>query len=177
MLHIATQGSNLVPKAFLNSTAPNEIAIEFGNKQLDLIRLMLHQTVLHYKSSSLWLFEVSSRNLHTTQPPPKITFILLLQIPLYITMATRFFILVFIVCLAVQVNAVTYWIDSSCLGKLGEATLDEIRLMASEGNTRLQNADDEIMADAFLKIFKVDKTKTAATTTANSEWALGSCWY
>lgn len=77
-------------------------------------------------------------------------------------MAPHLHISLLLVCLAIQVNALTYWIDSSCLNKIGEPTLSEIRLMASEGNTRL-NTDDPIMADAFLKIFKVDKTNTAAT--------------
>lgn len=80
-------------------------------------------------------------------------------------------------CLAFSSHALSYWIDSSCTGKLDNAVLDEVKLMGSEGSTRLGNSGDSVMADAFLQIFKVDKTNVNAVGKATSKTSLHSPKY
>ena len=74
-------------------------------------------------------------------------------------------------CLAfpTRVWSLSYWIDPTCLGKVAEDTMNEIRLMGSEGSTRVKNTADQVMGAAFQQIFKVDRTNSAATTKVTSK--------
>lgn len=80
-----------------------------------------------------------------------------------------FSVLVFL-GLIFQAEALTYWLDSTCTNKVTQATIDEVVLMGKEGNGRLQDSNDQVMAAAFQTIFKVDKTNSAAYTAANSKF-------
>lgn len=55
-----------------------------------------------------------------------------------------------------QAQALTYWIDSSCSGRLDENVMDEVRIMATEGRDRLLEPESrDAMTAAFELIFKV----------------------
>lgn len=71
---------------------------------------------------------------------------------------------------AFRCQAVTYYMDVSCVSKFA-GIWDEVHAMAKLGNIGLADAENNVNADAFKQIFKVDKTNTNAATKVASEFS------
>lgn len=68
-----------------------------------------------------------------------------------------------------QASALSYYLDSTCSGKITQAVIDEVKSMASEGSSRLKRSDDQVMAAAFRQVFMVDKSNTASYSKVTSK--------
>lgn len=72
--------------------------------------------------------------------------------------------------IASQAYAFTYYLHESCEGKITEDVITEVKKMAEEGGNRLRDDNDKVMADAFKRIFRVDRSPEAeGFTTATSK--------
>lgn len=79
-------------------------------------------------------------------------------------------LLVGLALLPLLANALTYWVDISCTGKIPN-TIEEAIYMARRASQRLADEHDDYFADIFDRLFNTDATDRVSLGRAQSKLA------